>query len=216
MITLLFANHKGGCGKTTHCHHLCEYLSEHGARVLAIDTDTQGNLYRRLARLEHKPVDCPLVEWAPGCHCVLLPDAWCLPKGAERAYDVVLVDTAPGHQLPDGPAPNVVVIPIDGLDAALGASDVVDAVLGGASPAPLVVLLKNGTNEGGKVLQRMVTDLEAGQGIEICAVEVPRGAAIHRTSKTCRPAWQDTYKGSRDAQTILACCAWLGDRVGVS
>ncbi len=39
-----FANHKGGCAKTTSAANLAAALVERGARVLAIDADPQANL----------------------------------------------------------------------------------------------------------------------------------------------------------------------------
>lgn len=44
MKTIVLANHKGGCAKTTTCFNLSITFAAQGARVLAIDLDPQGNL----------------------------------------------------------------------------------------------------------------------------------------------------------------------------
>lgn len=44
MKTVVLANHKGGCAKTTTSLNLAIVLANQGARVLAVDLDPQGNL----------------------------------------------------------------------------------------------------------------------------------------------------------------------------
>lgn len=44
MKTIVFANHKGGCAKTTCALNLGVVLASQGARVLMVDLDPQGNL----------------------------------------------------------------------------------------------------------------------------------------------------------------------------
>ena len=44
MKTIVIANHKGGCAKTTTALNLAIMLSAQGSRVLAVDLDPQGNL----------------------------------------------------------------------------------------------------------------------------------------------------------------------------
>lgn len=44
MKTIVFANHKGGCAKTTTALNLAVALAAKGSRVLAVDLDQQGNL----------------------------------------------------------------------------------------------------------------------------------------------------------------------------
>lgn len=214
---VMFANDKGGAGKSTLAHHFAEFLASIGLRVLAIDTNSaQANLYRRLNRIRHMPSSTPPTRWADGCDCVLLSERWDVPDDCDDLYDVVIIDTPPDKDLPDGPQADVVVVPVCDLDSALGAG-----VLSGkllldddvVSP-PMIVVVKNGIEEGGKRLYREVSDLEGSDGVEICEVEVPRGNAIHRTSMSCRPAWKDPYKGG-DVRAIMAFCEWLARRIGL-
>ena len=44
MKTIVLANHKGGCAKTTTALNMAVALAAKGARVLAVDLDLQGNL----------------------------------------------------------------------------------------------------------------------------------------------------------------------------
>ena len=44
MKTIVIANHKGGCAKTTTALNLGIVLAAHGAKVLTVDLDPQGNL----------------------------------------------------------------------------------------------------------------------------------------------------------------------------
>ena len=44
MKTIIFANQKGGCGKTTTAHSVAHGLSRRGCRVLLVDADAQCNL----------------------------------------------------------------------------------------------------------------------------------------------------------------------------
>ncbi|MBC7930258.1 MAG: AAA family ATPase, partial [Rubrivivax sp.] len=44
MKTIVLANHKGGCAKTTTALNVAVTLANTGARVLAVDLDFQGNL----------------------------------------------------------------------------------------------------------------------------------------------------------------------------
>lgn len=212
MLIFMLANFKGGCGKTTIGHHIAVWAAEHGKRVLVIDTDKQGNLYRRMAKLDHNPQDRPPVKWAEGCVCIYSPAGWALPKDAAKHFDVVILDTPPGEDFPacpKGVKANIVVIPIDGIDAALGANETVANALD--SEAETVVIVKNGVEEGGKRFKQEFANMTDGlpENVLVAPVEVPRGDGIKRTQKTCKPAWSDVYKGG-DTKRMRELCDWLG------
>lgn len=213
MLIFMLANFKGGCGKSTLCHHIAEWSRERGLRVLVIDTDKQGNLYRRLAKLDHNPQDRPPMSWAKGCVCMYSPKGWALPDKAERNFDVVVIDTPPGEDFPmcpPGVTVDVVVIPIDGIDAALGANETVANALDNG--VPTVVIVKNGVEEGGKRFHREFANLTDGlpENVVVAPVEIPRGDGIKRTQQSNRPAWSDPYKGN-DTRKIRELCEWLGE-----
>lgn len=200
---ILLANLKGGCGKTTFAHHLAVRAAELGASVLVIDTDQQGDLYRRLCNQQHRDEERLAFCWdkRTESEVVYSPGEWF----EDGKHKLIIVDTKPAAELPTGPRdPDVIIIPIDGLDAALNANETV-----GASPeSAKVLLVRNGTNEGGKRMAHAFAELGGYEGVEACPTVVPRGGAIKRTSITCKAAWKDAYKG-RDSAALYEACEWL-------
>lgn len=203
MLIVAFVNFKGGSGKTTLAHHFAVAGSEEGLRVLAVDTDEQADLYRRLASLRDHPEDRPPVKWAPGCLGLYSPGEWVLPQ---PSFDLVVVDSAPKRGLPSGPIPHVVVVPIDGWDAGLNANDTVARALDAG--VRLVILVRNGTAEGGRKFVREFAHLGDGGQVVVCDVDVPRAASIKRSAYTCKAAWRDPFKEA-GSKRILAACRWL-------
>ena len=47
-ITVAMLNRKGGCGKTSTCHHLAGAFAKDGRRVLLVDMDPQASLTQGL------------------------------------------------------------------------------------------------------------------------------------------------------------------------
>ncbi|MDQ3740120.1 MAG: ParA family protein, partial [Actinomycetota bacterium] len=124
--TLVFANHKGGCGKTTSTANLAVALAARGRRVLVIDADPQANLSEAFGviaelagpRLEDALAPPPArdVIWDAPAGVDLIPCSAQLeavasehaddPSFATRlrelvdalspSYDAIVIDTPPG------------------------------------------------------------------------------------------------------------------------
>ncbi len=205
MASVMIANFKGGAGKTTLAHHMAVRAAERGLRVLVLDTDQSGDLYRRLVTDEGDTADCPPAEWAEDCLVVHSPEGYALPEG----YDLTLVDTPPAHGLAEGPDPDLIIIPIDGVDAARNANE----VLGEADAREIPVLIVfNGLLEGGKKHARQFarTQEELPAGVDILPATIPRTGAIKRTAMSCQPAWKDMWRG-KDVQALVSICDDLID-----
>lgn len=208
MRTILVANHKGGCGKTTLAHHVSVRADERGAKVLAVDTDRQGDLYRRLASQDERSSDRPPKTF--GKTGIVIYD----PGGGgvqTEGRTLRVIDTPPSASLAKDTV-DVIVVPIDGIDAALNANETVADAL--ELKARMVILLRNGTGEGGVRFHRKFAELEQGlpDGVIVCPIELPRGDAIKRTSTTNRPAWQDPYKGAA-ATAMRDAVDWMLEQI---
>lgn len=119
--------------------------------------------------------------------------------------EVLVVDTTPQHE-PPGPF-DVLVVPIDGVDASLNANHTIAYAL--QHGAQRVVIVKNGTSEGGPRFKREFVTLHEGlpdPRIVVCPSELPRCDAIRRSSLTNRPAWDERGKG---AHAILDACDFI-------
>jgi CobQ/CobB/MinD/ParA family nucleotide binding protein len=204
MRTILLANLKGGCGKTTIAFHLAVAADGAGYRVTAIDTDRQGDLYRHLTHSPERALDRPPVRYGNRSSVMYAPGGGA--SGATASgVDLVIVDTAPAASVPS--ILDVVIVPIDGPNAALNANEIVsDALDRGARR---VVLVKNGIKAGGKDFAKEFYELGIGApaGVVVCPVELPFGPCIKRTSHTNRPAWSDPYQGP-DAKAMHRLCSW--------
>lgn len=206
---VMIAGFKGGTGKSSIAHHLAARADERGLRVVALDTDPQGDLYRRLLGDAANLVDAAHAAWGRGSLAAHTPGAYALPPTAAE-YDLVIVDTAPGEAPLDGPVPTILLVPIDSVDAARNAR--VTVQWASAAGVPATVLVLNGVDEGGKRHARQFAKLydNLPAGVQIARVEVPRGGSIKRAASDCRPAWRDLWPG-KDAEALRSLCDGLLD-----
>ena len=132
------------------------------------------------------------------------PDAFTLPIPCP--YDLVVIDTGTGLELPSGPIPHVLVVPVDGVDGARNASETITRAQERGIGAIIVML--NGIDEGGKRHAREFAQLKLHAPRGVLVVDnaaIPRGGCIKRSARTCRPAWQDLWIGN-DAKVLLGIC----------
>jgi Mrp family chromosome partitioning ATPase len=209
--SIMFANFKGGCGKTTLSHHLSVRAAERGARVLSIDCDRQGDLYRRLVGDDGDLADMPPTSWGTGSNVVHSPEGWSVPPSVKA--DLVVIDTGPALGLPQGPVPSMVIVPVDGVDAARNANETVAECLERGVAAVVIVMV--GVEEVGVKQARRFDEMKASlpPKVEVLDLRIPRGGSIKRTALTCRPAWSDVWKG-KDALAIRAFANQILDRLG--
>lgn len=101
--TILFANEKGGVGKSTLAFHTAVALANRGYQVLAVDLDARQRSFARTIDNRHGTAVCLGID-LPTPRCVVLDK----PSGALLAQeiarlgakcDVVVID-APGHDVP--------------------------------------------------------------------------------------------------------------------
>lgn len=135
-------------------------------------------------------------------------------RDAER-FALSVVDTPPAPGFPQGPLPDLVVVPIDGYDAALNAGETVQAALDWG--VQRVVLVRNGTSEVPRKFRQEFLELgkDLPERVSVCGVELPRSASIKATAHTCRPAWQQPMAAA-DVRALRAVCHELLAAVGVA
>lgn len=94
MIIVSVWSPKGGVGKTTITRNIAGMLSSEGKRVLICDADEQKSAL-------------DIHGIGNGCGFEVVEG---IPAKVENRFDVILIDHAPGHQIP--PAANVVIVPL--------------------------------------------------------------------------------------------------------
>nr|WP_137676156.1 division plane positioning ATPase MipZ [Parerythrobacter lutipelagi] len=101
--TIVFANEKGGVGKTTLAFHTAIALSNRGYRVLAIDLDARQRSLARTIENRHGAVVCLGLDLpTPKCSVLDRSSGAMLSQEILRLgaqCDVIIID-APGHDVP--------------------------------------------------------------------------------------------------------------------
>ena len=128
--TVVFANHKGGVGKTACTLAVAEILGRRGKKVLVVDTDSQGNVSESLTPRNMDVVDFPSVE-------VCLADSsktkFCVIESWTSNVSFIPSNIRMERPFPgDGSAgtiPFIYRLPVDSLRKALDTIDHFDIVL---------------------------------------------------------------------------------------
>jgi chromosome partitioning protein len=81
-IRVVFANQKGGVGKTTSTANIGAYLAEFGKKVLLVDFDPQGNLTSAVGSDKNKPGIYELISGTTSADAVIqktvVENLWCI------------------------------------------------------------------------------------------------------------------------------------------
>lgn len=124
---IMFANNKGGCGKSTVAFQVAMAIAEmkRKAKVLVVDCDLQANITATLAgtvKATHriKRAKFPSKQNSR-VHCLFSGgDASAAEPSETAGYDYVIIDTAPAPLPPEGCIPDVLMVPYNGAFAAEG------------------------------------------------------------------------------------------------
>ena len=182
-FTIACSIYKGGEGKTTLAAHVVYAGQARGLRVLAVDIDKQGNLFKWLTRGDGVPRDGVLTEVSPTLTVLFAPGAVpVLPTG----FDLVVIDVPP-----EGAAVTADrwLVPVSCRMALDGAASTCAEANGD------VLLVLNKFNVGGigttAALRGAVQRINA-TGL-LTVMEIPESAAILRAGELFIPAWEGPY-----------------------
>jgi hypothetical protein len=212
MRTLTFANFKGGSGKSTLGHAVACRADDLGYLVVALDTDPQGDLYRRLTNSLIRADERPPYRFGRGSAALYAPQA---PPPINADVDLLIVDTRGQHDTP-GPF-DAIVVPVDGVDAVLNMNYTIGRAL--QEGVQRIIIVKNGTSEGGPSFKRTFEKLHesvSDHRISVCPIEIPRCDPIKRSSLTNRPAWMDAPRSAGGRAILSVCDFILEDLLGAS
>ena len=201
MPIVVFANEKGGVGKTSMAVHYCVYRHEEGDRVVVFDLSSQRHTERRLAACLY---DVP-VRYLPAARLAArikrhaakhLPPNAALP--IRSGADLVVIDT-PGDLDQAKPAfmvADLVVLPclpsdedLDSTCRTLARIAEVRRVRRGL-PMALVFLNRATSRRRATAHAREITRALEGRGVPVCRGAMPDRAAIASASRAQTVAWR--------------------------
>lgn len=214
MKVILVANSKGGCGKSMLSSHLAWAAAQQDLRVLAVDTDTQSALFRRL--MGDAPSSAGQQE-SYDCHgtVVYSPDNVELD---EDKYDVVIIDSKGKDQINEllrDVELDLVVMPVNGTDALREAS-VTTGEIRKVSKTVNIVLVLNQLSIGGSSADEMrqLKKQKLPKRVSVLEYEIGTSRSIWTSEEICEPAWRQVYTDKQS--TILQVACWrLLEQVGV-
>ena len=189
---VVVAANKGGAGKSTVCQHLSELAFESGLRVLAVETDSQGDLPALLfpAGFKEWTGEDVLFERDNRLWLLYSPAGVPDPSEFEGRFDLIVVDTAPKSR-PDMTYADCVVVPIDGPMAIKDCAETIYAAL--QAQVALKIVVPNKVDAGGVQLARaLVTGIKKNPHVKVTQ-EVPFSPAVARSADTGEPAWNEQW-----------------------
>ena len=195
-------NNKGGVGKTTMASHLAWYAEYQEIPTVAVCIDSQGDLFRILARGNGAMKEGTFYERSPFLSVVFSPMK--VPMFTNNV-ELVIVDCPPAIEVAVIFSPSLWLVPVHGR---LGFENMYNVLGELQASAADGLIMMNMSGRGGK---RM--DLELRKAIaaipqaKLCDVVVQEADAITRTTDFHLPAWEVPYgSGTAAAATMESMC----------
>jgi len=193
---ILVAQFKGGCTKTTCAMHLALRADELGLKVVAYDCDTQGGLFRRLTDAE--PSENDESDFGDIGYVIASPNKY----DTDWEADLIVVDGKGTDYIPAGSAPDLVVMPINCVDAIREAGETVHRIRV-AGLKSRVMLVANNLMDKSAV--EALRGMRLPKRVVLHEQFIRYSPAIVRSDILCAAAWNDT-KADRGAKDMLAWC----------
>lgn len=191
---ILVANEKGGVGKTMIASHIAWLADELGLRVLAIDTDTQTAMYRRLSGKEPSR-DHVSTRWGNQRKDKESSSmVWYVPASYDAAklerFDLAVIDTKGSDKLASGPVPDLVIVPINGEDALRETNNTIANVRQRSKTVPIYLML-NRISIGGSSAKaiRLQKQTKLPPNVEWLDDEIGDSRGVWVSEQTCAPCW---------------------------
>jgi chromosome partitioning protein len=152
---IVFANVKGGVGKTTACGLFANWLHENGYQVAVMDADFQATLLRKRKRELQADPDAAIPYEIIGLPSGSVDDTTKLMKNFKKYDGIILID-CPGNlnaenMVPIYQAADYAVIPLDYFDESIDATTIFVPTLRKISNCKMIFLPnKIAAGEGNK------------------------------------------------------------------